>query len=64
MNPRKITIKLLQENGYILSRHGGNHDIFFHPTLKTTIPVQRHNFNENTMRYILKQAGIQRREFS
>lgn len=64
MNPRKMTIKLLEENGYILSRHGGNHDIYFNPRLKTTVPVQRHNFTEHTMRYILKQAGIQRRKDS
>lgn len=45
MNPRGTTVKLLQENGFVLARHGANHDIFF----------------EDDMRYILKEAKINRR---
>ena len=38
MNAYKTTIKLLVSNGYILKRRGGNHDIFFNPRSKITIP--------------------------
>lgn len=58
MNPRKITVKKLETHGYSLKRNGANHDIFFNPTTKRMIPVKRHDFNENDMRYILKEAGI------
>ncbi len=58
MNPQKETIKILKANGYILKRHGANHDLYFNPQSKKTIPVKRHDFNENDMRYILKEAGI------
>ena len=58
MNAYKTTIKLLVSNGYILKRRGGNHDIFFNPRSKITIPVKRHDFDEDDMRYILKEAGI------
>lgn len=60
MNPRKITIKKLESNGYELKRHGANHDLYFNPTTRKTIPVKRHDFNENDMRYIFKEAGIPR----
>lgn len=39
MNPRKIAIQELTENGYILKRQGGDHMIFFNPETKTTIPI-------------------------
>ena len=58
MNPRKETVALLGEHGFILARHGSNHDIFFNPTTKVTIPVKRHDFDEDDMRYILKEAKI------
>ena len=58
MNPRKITIKKLEDNGYSLKRDGANHDIYFHPVDKQMVPVQRHDFNENDMRNILKEANI------
>lgn len=58
MNAYKTTIKLLALNGYVLKRRGSNHDIFFNPQTKITIPVKRHDFDEDDMRYILKEAGI------
>lgn len=62
MNPRRETIAALEENGFVLARHGGNHDIYFNPATKTTIPVKRHDFDESDMRYILKEAKINRRK--
>ncbi len=60
MNPRKITIKELENNNFILKRHGANHDLYFNPETKQTIPVKRHDFNENDMKYIFKEAGIKK----
>lgn len=62
MNPRKETIRLLGNYGFILSRHGSNHDIFFNPETKITIPVKRHDFDEDDMRYILKEAKIEKKQ--
>lgn len=61
MNERRQTIKLLEANGYVFKRQGGNHDVYFNPEAKRMIPVKRHNFDKNTMRYILKEAGIKER---
>lgn len=58
MNPRKETVKILGDRGFILARHGSNHDIYFNPETKITIPVKRHDFDEDDMRYILKEAKI------
>ncbi|MBR2143003.1 type II toxin-antitoxin system HicA family toxin [Anaerovibrio sp.] len=58
MSPRKKTVKILQENGYELKRKGANHDIYFNPISKLTIPLKRHDFDESDMRYILKEARI------
>lgn len=60
MSPHKQTIKLLVKNGFILARHGKNHDIYYKSDTKVTIPVKRHDFNENDMKYILKEAKIKK----
>lgn len=60
MNPLKITIKALEANGFVLKRHGANHDVYFNAETKQTIPVKRHDFNENDMRYIFKEANIRK----
>ena len=57
MNRREI-IKALEQNGYRFVRHGGNHDIYFSFETKKTIPVKRHDVNDNDAKYILKEAGI------
>ena len=58
MTPLKQTIKILKQNGYILARHGKKHDVYFNAKTNITIPVKRHDFDENDMRYILKEAGL------
>lgn len=58
MNARGQTINDLEDNGYSLKRRGANHDIYYNPDTKSTIPVKRHDFNENDRKYILKEAGI------
>lgn len=61
MNPRKKTIKTLEANGFIFKRSGANHDIYFNPQTRVMIPVKRHDFDENDMRYIFKEAKIKQR---
>lgn len=61
MNPRKKTIKTLEANGFIFKRFGANHDIYFNPQTRVMIPVKRHDFDENDMRYIFKEAKIKQR---
>ena len=58
MNPRDICLKKLKENGYQFRRHGSGHDIFYNPETKQTIPIKRHDFNENDLRYIMKEIGV------
>ena len=58
MSPRKITIKKLLENGFELKRNGSNHEIYYNLSSKLTVPVKRHDFDEDDMRYILKEAKI------
>lgn len=60
MSPLKKTLKALKENGFVLLRHGGSHDIYFNPKTNTTVPVKRHDFDENDMRYIFKEANIRK----
>ncbi len=62
MNARKETVTLLGAHGFVLARHGANHDIYFNPSTKLTIPVKRHDFDEDDMRYILKEAKIKRKD--
>lgn len=62
MNPRKETVNILEGDGFILARRGSNHDIYFHPQKKITVPVKRHDFDENDKRYILKEAKIDQKK--
>ena len=62
MNPRQRTIKQLSVFGYELKCRGANHDIYYNPQTHSTIPVKRHDFNENDMRYIFKEANIYKKQ--
>lgn len=55
MNERMQAIKELEKAGYIFKRHGGNHDIYCNAELKCSIPLKRHSFNKNDLRYIQKE---------
>ncbi len=58
MNPRKETIAELEAGGFVFARHGANHDIYFNEASGITIPVKRHDFDEDDKRYILKEAKL------
>ena len=55
MTPRDKALREFKENGYYLKRKGTNHDIFYNPELKSTIPLKRHGFNDNDLKYIKKE---------
>ena len=61
MNQRQMTVDDLTQNGFQLKRDGNKHSIFWNPKTGQTIPVKRHDFDENDRRYILKEAGIKTR---
>jgi len=62
MNQRQMTVDDLIENGFLLKREGKKHSIFWNPKTGQTIPVKRHDFNEDDRRYILKEAGIKKKK--
>ena len=62
MTPLQETLIDLKENGFQLKREGKKHSIFWNPETGQTIPVQRHDFDENDRRYILKEAGIKKKK--
>ena len=55
MSPRRKAILQLRANGYTLKRNGSNHDIYYNDSLKSIIPLKRHDFNDNDLKYILKE---------
>ena len=61
MNPRDTAIVELDSGGYLLKRRGANHDIYFNPQTGTIIPLKRHDFDEDDLRYIRKEIKQQRR---
>ena len=58
MTPLRETIALLKANGWKNVREGKKHTIFSKPGAKRPIPVKRHDFDEDDMRDVLKEAGI------
>ena len=61
MTPRNKTIEILNKNGYQFKRSGSNHDIYYNAELGCIIPLKRHDFDENDMRYIEKERRHNKR---
>lgn len=61
MNQRQMTVDDLIQNGFELKREGKKHSIYWNPETGQTIPVKRHDFDEDDRRYILKEAGIKKK---
>ena len=57
MDAHKKAIKALEQAGYGFKRHGANHDIYFNAEKRRAIPLKRHDFDENGLRYIVKEIG-------
>ena len=52
---RNTAIKDLNDSGYQFKRSGGNHDIYYNPETKYSIPLKRGHFDEDDLRYIRKE---------
>ena len=55
MTPLKQAKKELKENGYYLKRSDGKHDVYYNDETHITIPLKRHDFDEDDLRYIRKE---------
>lgn len=55
MHPRKQAILDLKESGFTFYREGANHEIYKNLNTGEIIPLKRHDFNENDLRYIRKE---------
>lgn len=55
MDPRKQAVKALKDAGFRFAREGANHEIYKHAGTGEMIPLKRHDFNENDLRYILRE---------
>lgn len=62
MHPRKQAINELSDDGYTFKRSGGNHDIYYNAELGCIIPLKRHDFDEDDLRYIRKEIKQNKRE--
>lgn len=54
---QKDLIKRLKLAGFVLERHGGNHDIYVKDNKRETIPRHR-EINESLAKAILKRNGL------
>lgn len=61
MKPRNKAIQDLNDSGYTFKRSGGNHDIYYNAELRCIIPLKRHDFDEDDLRYIQKEIRQNRR---
>lgn len=59
MTPREV-IRILMEDGWTKKTQKGSHLQMVHPTKpgKVTIPIHRKDIPTDTLRSILKQAGL------
>ena len=56
-NRRKVTQRL-EQDGWVLTRTAGPHDVYTHAEIRYTIPVPRHRtLTPGTARDIAKRAG-------
>lgn len=58
MNAHLKAIKLLKSEGFSLKRKAAKHDIYYNEKYKIMIPLKRHDFNENDLRYIEKEIAL------
>lgn len=55
MKARDKAIRELKANGYQFKRTGTNHDIYYNEKTKCIIPLKRHDFDEDDLKYIVKE---------
>ena len=55
---RRDLVKMLENMGCTLTRHGGRHDWYTNPSTKQSQPVPRHNeINEHLAKSIIKKLA-------
>lgn len=63
----KQVIKILEKNGFVLSRQKGSHKILRHPEFKIIVPIPMHGKNKaipiGTFLAIIKQSKIPKKDF-
>ncbi|QNK42521.1 MULTISPECIES: type II toxin-antitoxin system HicA family toxin [Eubacteriales] len=53
-------IGCIKSHGFSYDRPGANHDIYYNPKTKTTLPVKHHReIDDTTAHKMLHQAGIE-----
>ena len=52
MNERRQAIKELEANGYKFEKHGRKHDQYYNKETRYKIPLKRHEFDQDDLRYI------------
>jgi predicted RNA binding protein YcfA (HicA-like mRNA interferase family) len=58
---RAAFLRELVQNGCVLHRHGGRHDLYLNPRTGRKAPVPRHNeIRDSLCRVIRKQLDIER----
>ncbi len=64
ITPQKI-INLLKKKGFILDRTKGSHHIYYHAETKKriVIPFHKKDLPKGTLHEILRQAGLNIKEF-
>lgn len=55
MNQHDLAEQDLKKAGYYLQRKGKKHDIWHNPTINCSIPLKRHDFDNEDRRYINKE---------
>lgn len=54
MHPRKQAELESKQAGFVVKRNSG-HEIYYSESLCAIIPLKRHDFNDNDLKYILRQ---------
>ena len=53
--------RMIRKAGWRLDSHGGDHDAYYHPTIRKVIRIERHKSQEvrtGLLNKILKDAGL------
>ena len=61
----KKVIRILEKEGFVLDHSSGSHLIYYHPEKRkrVTVPFHRRDIPKGTLLSILKQAGIDIKEW-
>ena len=55
MSPLQTAKRDLKTAEFVIKRKDGKHEIYYHAAANVTIPVKRHDFNDNDLKNLRKQ---------